>query len=61
MIQAVELGAIMVPPMPAFYHRPAAVADIVDQTVNRILDLFEIDLPQDLFIRWAGGKASRDA
>jgi flavin prenyltransferase len=61
MIQAVELGAIMVPPLPAFYHRPTTVADIVDQTVNRILDLFDIDLPQDLFTRWAGGKASRDA
>jgi len=61
MIQAVELGAIMVPPLPAFYHRPTTVADIVDQTVNRILDLFDIDLPEDLFTRWAGGKASRDA
>jgi len=61
MIQAVELGAIMVPPLPAFYHRPTTIADIVDQTVNRILDLFDIDLPQDLFTRWGGGKASRDA
>lgn len=60
MTQLVELGAILVPPMPAFYHRPETVADIVDQTVNRILDLFDIELPQDLFTRWSGGKASRD-
>jgi len=31
------------PPVPAFYHRPERVADIIDQTVGRCLDLFEID------------------
>ncbi len=60
MTQAVEMGAVMAPPMPAFYHRPQGVADIVDQTVNRILDLLAIDLPQDLFQRWQGGAASRE-
>lgn len=57
MMTAAELGAIVMPPVPAFYHRPATVQDIVDQTVNRVLDQFEIALPQDLFDRWQGGKA----
>jgi 4-hydroxy-3-polyprenylbenzoate decarboxylase len=55
MIQVVEMGAVLVPPMPAFYHRPQSIGDIVDQTVNRILDLLEIELPEDLFTRWSGG------
>lgn len=54
MTQAAELGAVIMPPMPAFYHRPQSVQDIVDQTVNRVLDQFEIELPQDLFTRWSG-------
>lgn len=54
MTTAVELGAIIMPPVPAFYHRPESVQDIVDQTVNRILDQFDIDLPKDLFTRWQG-------
>ncbi|MBN3138091.1 UbiX family flavin prenyltransferase [Pectobacterium punjabense] len=54
MTTAVELGAIIMPPVPAFYHRPESVQDIVDQTVNRVLDQFDIDLPKDLFIRWQG-------
>lgn len=55
MTQAAELGAIIMPPVPAFYHRPQNISDIIDQTVNRILDQFDIDLPQDLFCRWQGG------
>ncbi|PWC15950.1 UbiX family flavin prenyltransferase [Brenneria corticis] len=54
MTQAVELGAVIMPPVPAFYHRPKTVQDIVDQTVNRVLDQFDIALPQDLFTRWQG-------
>lgn len=57
MVQAAELGALIVPPMPAFYHRPQSIDDIVNQTVNRVLDLLDIDLPVDLFTRWQGGKA----
>lgn len=51
---AVEDGAIIVPPVPAFYHRPQTVDDIVNQTVNRLLDLLDIELDQDLFDRWRG-------
>lgn len=56
LVQAAEMGAIIMPPMPAFYHQPETIQDIVDQTVNRILDQFDIQLDQDLFTRWRGGK-----
>jgi len=60
MVQLTEMGAIIAPPMPAFYHRPQTLDDIINQTVNRVLDLLDIELPQDLFIRWQGGKTSGD-
>ena len=53
-VQAIELGAIIMPPMPAFYHRPQTIDDIVYQTVNRVLDLLDIELEEDLFERWQG-------
>jgi 4-hydroxy-3-polyprenylbenzoate decarboxylase len=43
MTQVTEMGAIVMPPVPAFYTRPATVDDIVDHTVGRALDLFGID------------------
>jgi 4-hydroxy-3-polyprenylbenzoate decarboxylase len=43
MLQVSEMGAILAPPVPAFYGRPASISDIVDQTVGRILDLFGLD------------------
>lgn len=52
MEQATEMGAIIMPPLPAFYHHPATLDDIINQTVNRVLDLFAIQLAQDLFRRW---------
>ena len=57
MVQVTEMGAIVAPPMPAFYHRPQSVDDIINQTVNRVLDIMDVDLPVDLFKRWQGGKA----
>ena len=54
MTQAAELGAIIMPPGPAFYHRPTSLDDVINQTVNRVLDQFDIDLPEDLFTRWQG-------
>ncbi|MFX0566191.1 UbiX family flavin prenyltransferase [Kosakonia cowanii] len=59
MTQAAELGAVIMPPVPAFYHRPQSVMDIVDQTVNRVVDQFDIELPEDLFVRWQGGDAAK--
>ncbi|KMJ45054.1 UbiX family flavin prenyltransferase [Xenorhabdus khoisanae] len=56
MTQAAEIGAVIMPPVPAFYHRPEHIQDIIDQTVNRVLDQFDIDLPEDLFNRWQGAK-----
>ena len=54
MTQAAELGAIIMPPVPAFYHRPTSLDDVINQTVNRVLYQFDIDLPEDLFTRWQG-------
>lgn len=55
MTAAAEMGAIIMPPVPAFYHRPQTVQDIIDQTVSRVLDQFDITLPEELFARWQGG------
>ncbi len=54
LVQAAEIGAVIMPPMPAFYHRPATLAEVVDQTVNRVLDMLDIELDLDLFPRWQG-------
>lgn len=54
MTQAAEIGAVIMPPVPAFYHRPVTLDDVINQTVNRVLDQFDIPLPQDLFTRWQG-------
>jgi 4-hydroxy-3-polyprenylbenzoate decarboxylase len=53
MLTAAENGAVILPPMPAFYHRPASVDDIVDHTVGKILDQFGVE--HDIFKRWEGG------
>jgi len=50
MLAATENGAIIVPPVPAFYHQPKTVDDIINQTVGRCLDLFDIDA--GLVKRW---------
>jgi 4-hydroxy-3-polyprenylbenzoate decarboxylase len=63
MLQATEMGAIVAPPVPAFYTRPDSVEAIVAQTVGRVLDLFGIDsgLPK----RWGedvqGGRGGEGA
>lgn len=53
MMLAAQAGATILPPVPAFYARPRSVADLVDQTVARILDTLGIDDP--LLRRWRGG------
>ena len=50
MAQATRCGAIVMPPVPAFYSRPATIDDIVAHTVGKALDLF--DLPHRLIKRW---------
>jgi 4-hydroxy-3-polyprenylbenzoate decarboxylase len=47
-----EMGAIIMPPAPAFYHRPRTIEDIVDHTVGKMLDIFGIE--HTLFQRWPG-------
>lgn len=54
MTQAAEIGAVIMPPVPAFYHRPQSLDDAINQTVNRVLDQFAVTLPEDLFARWQG-------
>lgn len=50
-----EMGAVVLPPMPAFYHRPKDLDDIVNHTVARVLD--RLDLPQTLVSEWKGTHA----
>ncbi|WP_408597614.1 UbiX family flavin prenyltransferase [Limnohabitans sp.] len=52
MTQACENGAILMPPVPALYARPQTLDDMVNHTVGRCLDLFDIET--DLVSRWAG-------
>ena len=42
MTQAAEIGAVIMPPVPAFYHRPQSLDDVINQTVNRVLDQFAV-------------------
>ena len=39
LVQAAEMGAVIMPPVPAFYHRPKSLDDVINQTVNRVIDL----------------------
>jgi 4-hydroxy-3-polyprenylbenzoate decarboxylase len=51
-----EMGGIIFPPLPAFYHRPQTIEEMVDHTVARVLDL--LDVPHALAPRWSGMKAT---
>ncbi|HEX9077631.1 MAG TPA: UbiX family flavin prenyltransferase [Anaerolineae bacterium] len=53
MLEVTEMGAILAPPMPAFYNKPRSIDDIVNQTVGRVLDLLGVE-HADLFKRWTG-------
>lgn len=57
MAAATENGAIVFPPVPAFYMRPDTVADIVNHAVGRVLDLFGLDA--GLVQRWTGQNKAR--
>ncbi len=50
--EAAQLGAVIAPPMPAFYNRPQTIDDIVNHSVGRVLDLFDLDA--GILKRWAG-------
>ncbi len=57
MAQATRNGAIVMPPVPAFYHRPQSLDDVVNQTVGRALDLFGIEA--GIVKRWQGTDPTR--
>ena len=50
MTLAADIGACILPPIPAFYHKPATIDDIIDQTVGKIFD--HLGIEHDLFKRW---------
>jgi flavin prenyltransferase len=54
MTAVTEMGGIIFPPLPGFYHHPQSIEEMVDQTVGRVLDLFA--LPHQLAPRWNGLK-----
>lgn len=58
MLALTRMGAVMVPPMPAFYNNPQSTGDIVDHVLHRVLDQF--DLPAPDARRWGGLREARD-
>jgi 4-hydroxy-3-polyprenylbenzoate decarboxylase len=54
MTSVTEMGGIVFPPLPSFYHKPASIEEMVDHTVGRVIDLFGIE--HALAPRWAGMK-----
>ena len=59
MTQVTETGAVILPPMPAFYHLPKTLDDIINQSVNKALDQFGVDV--SLFKRWTGNEEREHA
>lgn len=57
--QVTRYGAIVMPPVPAFYIRPKTLDDIVDQTIGKVLDQF--DVPHRLFKRWKDPEANGES
>ena len=58
MLSAASLGAVILPPVPAFYHRPRVIQDLIHQTTGKILDC--LGIPHDLFKRWEGTENHAD-
>lgn len=54
MLSVTQSGAVIFPPVPAYYIKPSSVGDLVDQSVGRMLDLFDLDTGD--FERWEGWK-----
>jgi len=57
MAAVTEAGAIVYPPVPAFYAQPKSLSDMIDHTLGRVLDLFDIEIGK--VRRWTGGKGTR--
>lgn len=54
MLRAAQMGAQIIPPMPAFYHKPDSIEAIVDQTVGKVFDY--LGIPHHLYRRWGEGR-----
>ena len=52
MTSAADMGAVILPPLPAFYHMPQGITDIIHQSVGKALD--QVGIEHDLFRRWSG-------
>lgn len=52
MSKAAACGAVILPPMPAFYHKPQTIMDLIHQSIGKALD--QVDIEHDLFRRWTG-------
>jgi 4-hydroxy-3-polyprenylbenzoate decarboxylase len=59
MLRAQQAGAVIMPAVPAFYHQPKTIDDLVTQYVCRVLA--QIELPQERMYRWSGHSASKEA
>ena len=57
MERAAEIGAVILPPVPAFYARPQTIDDVVDNTVGRVL--LRLGVENELYLKWAGMKQPR--
>lgn len=56
MTSVTEMGGIIYPPVPGFYHRPQSIGEMIDHTVSRVIDL--LGLPQPQAARWNGLQAT---
>jgi 4-hydroxy-3-polyprenylbenzoate decarboxylase len=59
MLRAQQAGAVIMPAIPAFYHHPQTIDDLVTQYVCRVLA--QMDLPQEKMYRWTGRQVSKEA
>jgi flavin prenyltransferase len=58
MTSVTEMGGVIFPPLPAFYHRPASIDEMVNQTVDRVIDMFALGSP--IAAAWPGLKDTGD-
>ena len=59
MVAATEMGAIIAPPVPAFYAHPTTLDEMIDHTLGRVLDMFELDA--GTVTRWSGSTALKES
>lgn len=57
MSRAADYGAVILPPMPAFYHKPESLMDVIHQSIGKALD--QVGIEHNLFKRWSGHDSDR--